>query len=374
MVLAVITHVEHKPVGGNIYAAYGPYVKEMNLWFKYVDSVVIVAPEKKSAPDKIDLNYTIATSLIPVKEINLTTASGRLSALVIAPITFLNIIEACKTADHIHLRCPGNIGLLGCIAQIFFPSKKKTAKYAGNWDKNSGQPWSYRLQRWILNNEFLTRNMQVMVYGEWPDSSRNVTPFFTASYSDNFKLPVSPRDIHAQPIRLIFVGALIQNKRPLLSIEIAEELTALGIKVQLDIFGNGPLYSDLDKYINGRNLGNFVTLHGNQPADVVMEAFRQSHFLIFLSKSEGWPKVVAESMWWGCLPVTTAVSCVPQMLGNETRGSLIEANSAKAVAAIKLYMDNPNLYYEKVTTAMNWSRNYTIEKFEAAIRLLLKNE
>ena len=44
--------------------------------------------------------------------------------------------KAMKWADHIHLRCPGNIGLLGCIVQIAFPKKVKTVKYAGNWIQN----------------------------------------------------------------------------------------------------------------------------------------------------------------------------------------------------------------------------------------------
>jgi hypothetical protein len=33
-------------------------------------------------------------------------------------------------ADHIHLRCPGNVGLLGCFIQISFPLKPKRPKYA----------------------------------------------------------------------------------------------------------------------------------------------------------------------------------------------------------------------------------------------------
>jgi hypothetical protein len=31
------------------------------------------------------------------------------------------------------------------------------------------------------------------------------------------------------------------------------------------------------------------------------------------SDSEGWPKI-AEGMFWGCVPIATAVSCVPYML------------------------------------------------------------
>ena len=36
----------------------------------------------------------------------------------------------------------------------------------------------------ILSNTFLTKNMQVLVYGEWEGSSKNVKSFFTATYSE----------------------------------------------------------------------------------------------------------------------------------------------------------------------------------------------
>ena len=41
---------------GKIYG-YGPYIKEMNLWFKYVDEVILVAPVSQKAPSKINLAY-----------------------------------------------------------------------------------------------------------------------------------------------------------------------------------------------------------------------------------------------------------------------------------------------------------------------------
>src|SRR5690606_34200508 len=48
-----------------------------------------------------------------------------------------------------------------------------------------------------------------------------------------------------------------------------------------------------------------------------------SHFLILASKSEGWPKAVAEAMFFGCILIVTPVSCVPWMLNYGSRGILI---------------------------------------------------
>ena len=265
------------------------------------------------------------------------------------------------------------MGLLGCIVQIFFRRKRKSAKYAGNWDKNSQQPFTYRLQRRILNSEVMTKNIKVMVYGNWPDSSpRNTVPFFTASYSEDQKIRMAPRVLaKVNEIRLIFTGALIEIKRPILAIKVAEQLRASGYTVRLDIFGDGPLKKVIQEYVSQHDLDGDVHIHGNQPAATIIECFRAAHFLVFLSKTEGWPKVVAEAMWWGCLPITTAVSCVPEMVGDGKRGSIIPAEPVAASQQIQYYVSHPDEYNRQALAASEWAQQFTLEKFEQAIVGLL---
>jgi Glycosyl transferases group 1 len=371
MKFTIITHVSHKEAADGGYAAYGPYVKEMNLWFKHVGDVLVVAPFDGGRPDKIDLPYSKAIIAVPVAEINLTNTKSMLRSLLALPSIFWKVYLTMRKADHIHLRCPGNMGLVGCLVQMLFPGKPKSAKYAGNWDAASGQPFTYRLQRKILNNPFLTRNMKVLVYGSWPDSSKNIVPFFTASYNEVLKLPVADKGAMVEPIKLVFVGALSEGKRPMLSINIAEELGRRGHRVQLDILGNGTMMEELKAYVALHKLESQIVLHGNKPADEILKYYREAHFLIFLSKSEGWPKVVAEAMWWGCLPITTAVSCVPEMVGHGTRGSLIAPDLAAAADAVEAYIADKAAYRTKTADAMAWSRQFTLEKFESAIAGIL---
>ena len=112
-----------------------------------------------------------------------------------------------RWADHIHLRCPGNVGLLGSLVQVFFPSKPKTAKYAGNWDPKAKQPLSYKIQKWLLSNTLLTKNMTVLVYGEWPNQTKNIKSFFTATYREADKKEIQIRKLEAD-IQFVFVGTL----------------------------------------------------------------------------------------------------------------------------------------------------------------------
>jgi glycosyltransferase involved in cell wall biosynthesis len=373
MHLLVIGHVVHKFQAGKYYA-YGPYVREMNLWFKHVDSVSILSPlDLTLNPDPIDLAYEhpdLQLEVVPEFSVLGLVELGK--TLLKFPTLWARTWRAMKKADHIHLRCPGNMGLLGAIVQVFFPGKIKSAKYAGNWDRSSAQPFTYRLQQNILSNPILTRNMQVLVYGEWPNESRNIRPFFTASYSEKEKESIPEKSLEPESeIRLVFVGGLTSGKQPMISAEVAFRLKKAGRKVRLDFFGEGSERKNLEDFIGSHGLQDSVFIHGNVPASQVKKAFQQAHFLIFISQSEGWPKVVAEAMFWGCLPITTPVSCVPQMLGFGERGELVSGEVEEVVSAVEKYLARPEEYIQKVTAAANWSRQFTLEKFEQEIQSVL---
>ena len=375
MKFAIITHVIHKDEENFLYA-YEPYVREMNLWAKYVDEIKIVAPISNQNKSKIDAAYihnNISISKIP--SFNLLTISNQVKAIITIPFILLKIFKVMFWADHIHLRCPGNIGLLGCFVQILFPKKSKTVKYAGNWDPNSKQPTSYNIQKWILSNTYLTKNCKVLVYGKWKNQSKNILPFFTASYNKDEVELITSKNLNKK-INFLFVGSFTKGKQPLLSVEILKELLSKEINVHLNMYGEGLEFDLVKKYIADNNLNENCTLHGNQPKNIIKEAYKKSHFLIFISKSEGWPKVVAEAMFWGCLPISSNVSCIEYMLNYGKRGVVLKPNtSEKRVSIIiKNLIENEVIYATKVVEAIKWSTNFTLDKFEAEIKKIILNE
>ncbi len=352
------------------YYSYAPYVNEINIWSKYIDKLAIVSPT--CYKNKLLLSrFYKNPKIFSIHSLNFTNVKDIIKSIIFLPSIIWSIFKGMKWADHIHLRCPGNIGLLGCLVQIFFPNKPKTIKYAGNWDSKSKQPLSYKLQQWILKNTFLTRNAQVLVYGNWNDKSKNIRPFFTASYFDKEKEPIEDKKLHSQ-INFLFVGTLSKGKQPLISVQVVHELYKKGHAVKLDMYGEGSERKELEGYILINNLQKVVILHGNRPKNIIKEAYKKAHFLVFISKSEGWPKVVAEAMFWKCLPISTAVSCVPDMLACGERGSLVTTNLNEIVKEIESYLTTKELYEIKVQKAFNWSRKYTLDKFEEEIALLLK--
>lgn len=372
MKFAIITHVIHKKQG-NEYFAYAPYVREMNVWAKYVTDLLIVGALEAKEPTAIDSAYGHKKiTFFPIDTIDVLSWKSRLKAIFALPRIVWQIFKAMSQADHIHLRCPGNIGLLGCFVQILFPNKPKTAKYAGNWDPKAKQPWSYRLQKWLLSNTCLTRNMQVLVYGAWEGSSENIKPFFTASYWETEKEPLQSLSF-ANTIRLVFVGTLSKGKRPMYAVTLVEALFERGYAVQLALYGEGSERAALEQYIEKHHLGSIITLKGNQSKEIVKEAYQNSHFVLLPSQSEGWPKAIAEGMFWGCVPIATPVSCVPFMLGHDERGLLLEMQLEKDVQKLFTILDDEVDYHNKRKQASEWSRQYTLDVFEHEIQRIVSS-
>lgn len=375
MIFCIITHVNHYQEQKK-YFAYAPYVREMNIWLQYADTVIVVAPLEKKEKTAIDIAYEKELQFYKVPAFSFTSFKQLLKAIYSLPFLLYVIFKAMRKADHIHLRCPGNMGLLGCLVQIAFPKKKKTAKYAGNWDLKAKQPWSYRLQKWILNNTFLTKNMQVLVYGEWEGSSKNIKPFFTATYSEVdkkqeiIKKELPGLNFDGTLVKLLFVGTLSEGKRPLYAIQLVEKLHQKGYPVRLELFGEGNERHTLESYVKAQELQKIVFFKGNQSKEMIHKAYLESHFLVLPSKSEGWPKVVAEAMFWNCLPVATPVSCVPMMLEHGNRGVLLTMLLNTDVQQLERLIGTPLEYQQKIEKALSWSREFTVEKFDAEIQKL----
>jgi len=399
MKFGIISYILHKEEKGRFYS-YAPYIAEMDLWLKSVDKTLITAPKISSSPSAVEISYNKKElQFHEIPSLNFTSLQKSFVSIFKIPQILWNILKVMRQTDHIHLRCPGNISLLGCFLQIFFPHKPKTAKYAGNWDPEAKQPWSYKLQKWILSNTFLTRNMKVLVYGQWPEQSKNILPFFTASFSESEIKKIGKK--LSEPYKFLFVGNLVQGKQPLFAIQLVEALNKRNIPAQLHIYGDGLLSNDLEKEADNKD---YIHLYGNKPLEVLKQAYKDSHFLILASKSEGWPKAVAEAMFFGCIPVVTNVSCVSWMLAappapaspagrpkggakNVTltkrgilipdlgKGEKVKVDSRDVVEdtveRIIELINQPEEMRRMSMEAQEWSQEYTLERFENAIQDVL---
>ncbi|UJH92493.1 glycosyltransferase family 4 protein [Antarcticibacterium sp. 1MA-6-2] len=247
----------------------------------------------------------------------------------------------------------------------------------------------------------MTRNIKVLVYGEWPNQSNNILPFFTASFPEKEIFDAKEKSFN-NPFRFLFVGNLVRGKNPLKAIKMVQELqTLMGLnqeswQLHLNIYGDGPERAMLEYYCEKHNLKRLVRFKGNRTLEELKMAYEDAHFVILPSQSEGWPKAVAEGMFFGCIPIATAVSCVPWMLNYGSRGILIpdlgkreeEREKGERVESGKWKEESHEVLDETVKKivkiikdpvemrrisrqAQEWSQQYTVEKFEEAIKKVL---
>ena len=63
-----------------------------------------------------------------VPAFNFLNFSDAVKAIVKIPFIFFKIFGAMRRADHLHLRCPGNVGLAGLYLPDLFSFKTKISK------------------------------------------------------------------------------------------------------------------------------------------------------------------------------------------------------------------------------------------------------
>lgn len=73
-------------------------------------------------------------------------------------------------------------------------------------------------------------------------------------------------------------------------------------------------------------------------------------------------------MFWRCVPISSKVSCVEYMLGYGSRGKLVSTDINEISVEIEKLIKNSEEYQKLSLNGLNWSRQYTLESFEKALK------
>jgi glycosyltransferase involved in cell wall biosynthesis len=103
---------------------------------------------------------------------------------------------------------------------------------------------------------------------------------------------------------LIFVGRLCEQKNPLLALKVAKELRERKFKFKLNIYGDGPLFNEINIFIKENKLNGYVSL--NSATKEIKTKFLESDLLLMTSNYEGFPLVKIEA----------SSQSVPTIMGN----------------------------------------------------------
>lgn len=341
MKLAIISHTEHyQDIDGNI-VGWGPTISEINHLAKDFEEIYHVAffypgPAPPSALPYIQKNI----HFVPLKPVGGSGLVNKLKIVASAPTILRVISQTLKKVDVFQFRAPTGMGVFVIPYLTWFGKKKGWFKYAGNWmQKNPSL--GYAFQRRFLK----IQKRPVTINGKWKDQPKHCLSF------ENPCLTQTDRELGLEVVRLkefnppfcfCFVGRLEDAKGVQ---RILDSLASWSEKEQIanvHFVGDGEKRDHYIEIAKQRNIP--AVFHGFLEREKVFEIYKQAHFFLLPSSaSEGFPKVIAEAMSFGCIPIVSNVSSIGQYV-NSKNGFILEPCSAEGLqVSLRMALEKDDL-------------------------------
>lgn len=369
--LVVVSSAIHYRRGGRV-LAYGPYARELEVWADLFGSLVIAAPEGVGEPpgDCVPIDRD-NVELVSFPQTGGESVRAKVAQLLIVPWLAWRLARVMRRANAIHVRCPGNLGLLGVLLGPLF-SRRLVAKYAGQWTGYPGEARTFSLQRWLLRSRWWRG--PVTVYGDWPHQPAHVVPFFTSVLGEaevaRGRLSAAI-DRPRRPLRLLFVGRLSRAKHAEAAIVAASALAARGLDAEVRVVGGGSERAALEQ--TAADLGVDAEFTGPVAVEEVFASYEWADALVLVSESEGWPKALVEAMTFGLVCVGSDRGLVPTLL-SDGRGLVAPPGDGEAVAdAIASLADDPGAFRAIGRSASEWAAEHTLPRLGEELRRLLED-
>ncbi len=368
LIISAAIHYRHE---GRLYA-YGPYVREIDIWADLFPQVTLAAPCRTEKPPDDCLPFTRCNiEVVGQKETGGDTVTAKLRQVLALPLLMWGLCRAMRGAEAIHVRCPGNLPLLGILLAPLF-SRYLVAKYAGQWSGYPGEPRTGRWQRALLSSRWWRG--PVTVYGKWPRQPAHIVPFFTSILTDEqvtrARAAATSRKQLSGNLRVLYVGRLYEGKNVEVLLAALGELKRQGLHMSCDLVGEGHLRAALEAQVDALGLRDSVRFGGGVDFESVLNFYEQSDALVLASENEGWPKSLAEGMAFGLVCIGSDRGLMPEMLA-EGRGIVVPPGDAQALAsALRRVVETPELYSEMSARAAVWAQRYTLEGLREALREL----
>lgn len=377
MRLLIISHTPHYRKG-QAYVGWGPTIREINHLASIFQQITHIAPLHQESPPQSALEYESSRiTLRPVPPAGGAGFFDKLSIFTNIPLYVYRILRELGRADVVHVRCPANISLVTLLLLSFLPLRSaRWFKYAGNWHPEGREPKSYRLQRWWLSHR-LHRGI-VTINGSWPNQPSHVHSFFNPCLTDNELAEAEARVTGKKlstPIRLLYVGHITKTKGVEHVINILCELQQKGLNATLDLVGDGLERPGFEKLAETLRVHHLVKFHGWLPRTALAPLYGQSHFMVFPSSSEGWPKVLSEAIAYGVVPISSDVSSIPQYLKQLGVGKVFRPDDVQAFTdAIIWYCSHPATWKEESQRGIEAAGLFSYRNYLQGLRKILNME
>jgi glycosyltransferase involved in cell wall biosynthesis len=292
--------------------------------------------------------------------------------LLVNSINYLILLGGLiRKHDVIHVRGPGYPMFMGIILCFIFPSKLWWFKFANVWKTNTNSTF------WNFQKKTLTMIpwIKVTVNGKRKSDPKHILNF------ENPCLFLSDRrEIHHKRvnsvIRIVFAGRITHSKGILLALNSIKKQLMFreDFECEFIIVGSGD--ASIVESLKDFEMNNLtISYLGSISKEKLLEVFNDSDFLLLPTRSpEGFPKVVAEAMSMGCVPVVTDISAIPDYVIHGVNGFLLNSNGdlieeiLNCFNEINLLSESQleNIRHNAQLTAYNY---FTYERFIERVRM-----
>ena len=380
--LGVIGDTRHHLDAAGRLSTHDAVASQLEQWASMFDEVILLVPLWPGPPPPGFRAYrSDKFTILPLRPAGGPAIWDKVRLASRIPSWTIGIARLARRVDALHLRAPCNVALFGVLAAPL-TRRHRAAIYAGNWHGYFREPLTYAAQRrWLRSPAF---GGPVTVYTAEPaPAAPHVVPFFSPSFTrDEWEAdePAFEAKLAAivsaglpSPVHLVTVGHLVPNKGHATVIDAVRSLRQDGMDVRLDVVGDGPQRGALDRRRRDFRLDDSVTLHGRVPLDEVRALYRRAHVNVLASHTEGYPKVVAEGMVHGAVPVTSRFPLSDLLLGRGERGATFAAGDAVGLArAIGALLRDPARLGAMMAAGRAYAGTVTLDDYGERVHAMLE--
>ena len=138
-------------------------------------------------------------------------------------------------------------------------------------------------------------------------------------------------------LNIIFVGRLAAQKQPWLIPPVAKILKDKGVKLKINVLGDGVLRGELEKLIQQHGVQEEVALLGWRSNEEVRAIYQNSQVMLAPTQGEGMSIAILEGLFSGLFVVTNPVSGNPDMIAHLKNGYMSPNSTPEEFAEGVLY-------------------------------------
>lgn len=372
--LLIISHTEHYLDENQQVVGWGSTVAEINYLADFWEEVVHIGCFYYQSAPQSALPYTKKNIRFePIPPFGGKSVASKIGILLKIPRIISTVIQNQKNVSEVQLRLPTSMGLFLLPLFAFFLPRKYTlwVKYAGNWNQLN-PPLSYRIQRFWLNKNWT--KCKVSINGFWTNQPQHCLSFENPCLTDeqcNRGAQIIESKNFEGKFNLVFIGRLDDSKGISIILDALKQINLEKVN-EIHFIGDGDnrkFYEEKAAFLNEK-----AVFYGFLSSEKVHQILAKSHFILLPSRSEGFPKVIAEAACYGVIPVVSDVGSIAHYI-NEANGFVWQISKDLSYESVlKMALESSNVKLKQQSkNLLSIAKMFTFENYRLKLEQYILN-